>query len=276
MKEKLKFTTKSFTCGFLVASFFCSPVIYGGTLIDGIYQFASGDVLSSSEMNYNFQQLRGNVLLDATNTVAVSHQLGTATQECETSIQACASGYIEFGNESIGSIETRTDPSTTTLYSSTATGAMSFITIPNDGFYEITIIGSPDTVNISPPDEAYESTRFEVNFAVVKFDSTNPSAAQVTPNGSAMRTPQIDGVEIFSPVSTRSAFTKGDSTGDSSEDFFTQEIQGGVKKEIFLRANDGIAIFYWIFHENYNTPVGTDDIQYNVGSIRLKIKEVLD
>lgn len=267
---------KSFTKGFLLAAILSSAILNAGTLIDGIYQFAGGETISASEMNYNFQQIRGNVVLDATNSTAINYQLDSPAQQCESGMTECVAGYVTFGNETVGAVETRTDPSASTTVSSTAQGNMSFLTIPTDGFYEITLIADPTSYTISPPDEVYEGTNLSANFAIIKFNSGDASQGTVTSNTSAMTTPKIDGVEIFSKIELNSYLSKRDDSGDGVEDAFTEDLEAGVKKEMYLKAGDGIAVFYWMLFENYYTPVNSDNIQYGTGSIRLKVKQVVD
>ena len=265
---------KDFTKGFLLAALLSSALINAGTLIDGIYKFAAGEIISATEMNHNFQIVGGNVIVDATNTTPITSQVSSPVQQCENAATDCNAGYVEFGNETAGLIESRTDPSAV-INSATGTGAMSFVTIPKDGFYEISVISDP-TYTVSPPDENYEQTNLNIHFAVVKFDSLNGSAGLITSNPSAMKTPRIDGSEIYSDVQTSSYVSRGDSDGNATEDYFTETIKAGAKNQLYLKANDGLAVFYWIYWTNYYAPVATDEVSFPVGSVRFRVKEVVN
>lgn len=263
---------KDFTKGFLVSAVLSSALINAGTLIDGIYQFAAGEIISATEMNHNFQKIGGNIIVDATNTASVYSQLDSPAQQCENGITDCNAGYVTFGNETAGMIESRTDPSAV-LNSATGSGPMSFVTIPNDGFYEVSIIANP-TYTVSGPDENFEQTNLDINFAVIKFDSLNGSAGLITSNPSAMKTPRVDGSEIYSDVQATSYIQRGDSDGNATEDFFTENVEAGSKTQMYLKANDGLAVFYWIYWNNAYAPVGTDNADFPIGSIRFRVKEV--
>ncbi|GEM_PF-4423343 len=276
--NKTKIYAKGFTKGFIIATFLSSALLYAGTLVDGIYQFAGGEVISASEMNYNFQQIRGNVLVEATNDTALNAQLDSMAQQCENTVTDCISGYVSLGNVSAGTIETRTDPSASALQSATATGDMNFITIPADGFYEITMIATPGTISMTPPDENWEQASVYYNFAVVKFDATDPTKGEVTSNTSAMKEPNIDGVSATSaPLYSYSSYSRIDNNGDGTEDEINDYANNGLKKEIYLKANEGVALFYWIYFPNGGgTPVGTDNIDFPIGSIKFKVKQIVD
>ncbi len=276
MKKMKQNEWKGFLKGIAVATFLSSAFLYAGTLIDGIYQFASGEAISSTEMNHNFQTIRGNVIVEATNTSTITSVLSTPTQECEQSFTECNSGYVVFGNETAGSISTRTDPTSTTNYSQTAGGSMSYAAITTDGFYEISLIADPATVTISPPDEAWETTYLDMNFAVIRFDATDINKGEITPNTSAMDTPKVDGTEIYSELELNSSFSRGDNDGDGNEDFYSQSLEPGNKKQLYLKSGEGIAVFYWIKFENIDSPVGTDTVVFNPGNIKIKVKQILD
>lgn len=268
--------SKSFTKGFILATFLSSALLYAGTLVDGIYQFAGGEPISATEMNHNFQRIRGNVIAEASNTQLIYSQLGTPEQECESAVVGCNAGYVALGNVTAGTISSRTDPSASVANTTTAGGPMSYVEIPADGFYEVTIITDPSSYTISPPDELYESTTANINFAVIKFDATDPTQGTITSNTSAMDTPRVDGFEIYSDVQTESMIRRGDDSGDGVEDYFVEDIDGGDKVQMYLKAGDGLALFYWIIWDNFYTPVATDELSFNVGSVKFKVKQVLD
>jgi hypothetical protein len=267
---------KSFTKGFVTATFFSSALLYAGTLVDGVYEFAGGETISASEMNHNFQKIRGNVIVEATNTATIFSQLDSPVQQCENSQTDCNAGYVPLGNVTAGAIETRTDPSASTLFSATSGGDMNYITIPADGFYEVSLIANPTSFTISPPDETYESTNLNLNFSIIKFDSTDASKGDVTSNESAMKTPRVDGMEIYSNIETKSYLRREDTDGDGAEDYFQEDIEGGAKKQVYLKAGDGLAVFYWIYWQNYYTPVNSDNVNFGVGSIKFKVKQIVD
>ena len=220
--------------------------------------------------------LHSNTELPVKSGRRLSYEISSPTQECKTGVTQCSAGYVDFGAETIGAFETRTDPTASTTSSRNAGSDMSFITIPVDGFYEITLIADPSALVVSDPDEIYETTRIEANFAAVKFDSSDPSQGTILPNDSAMDTPRLDGTDVDSDIKSRSSIVKGDSTGDGAQDFTDEDIEAGVKKEVYLKAGDGVTVFYWIFYANGNTPVGSDNITFDPGSVKIKIKRVID
>ncbi len=277
----IKKRIKDFTKGFITAAFLASFITYAGTLIDGMYQFADGELISAFEMNHNFQQIRGNVLVEATNASPIIFDTSSQTQVCGASGLICNLGYLSFGNVVAGSFSTRTDPSADATASESSGQPVEYIMIPVSGFYEITLIVDPKptyTLTVNEPNEYVSANN---SFHVVKFDATDPSKGALSPNTYSMSEPFLDGNDIFSSATFElgSSFSKGDSDSngiaDPTNDY---EYYGGGKREVvYLTAGTGLAVVYEFQSSNgMNIATAGDGISYGIGSVRFKVKQILD
>ena len=253
----------SFLQGFIFAFLLSSIVTFAASTISnlGYYVFQSGDPISSSEVNANFEKLGGKLIYKGGSTDSFTFDqanMPTSQLVCNASADYGYVGKLNF-NADIDDYALHLNDTDTDTNNTTNGNSYSYISVPNTGWYEIRFVASPSNRNYTCTG-ANCTNSFETFFQLVsaKMESGSPSNSYstITTHNSYKYVYDVDGNA-----------TLGDPT---DSEIINDEVPLAVKA--YLTAGDALYITFEAC--GMDTATATDTIDFLPGDLSLEIVQL--
>lgn len=267
----------NFITGFVTATLLSSVVIYGGTLVDGIFTFSAGEVISASEINHNFERIRGEVIFEGFNSQTYTFNATNTPQICYVSGSPyyCNLGFVDLDDAVAGNVIKRVDPTVDVENSATFGQDYSYFPAAVSGFYELTLISTSSTSQITVNEE-YEYASADINLRLLKIDGNDSSKGVLSPGTNS--TFKLDGVDAMGTTypGLYESINDTDGDGDNIGDNPNYSPPTNIRKLVYLKAGEALVMVYDFRVNDAGTPVNGDGFTFNPGSIYFKMKRIID
>ena len=167
MRKLIKFyKSLGFIYGVVFTICLTSLVSIAATNIPGFAIFSQGGVISSSEINSNFEKVAGNIVANGTFTSTINITNANFVQYSDSPTSSSYRKKILFNSltNSDSNLKTASDPEAAT-FSSSSGANFTYYEAPSNGWYEISII--PEfTLSVTNQQCSYGNCQYNLNGSI--------------------------------------------------------------------------------------------------------------